>query len=209
MSKDLERQPLDVLQPLFERARAGDESARWELVQSFEPLIISVAVKRHAAVGLKPGLDNGGIDEVRFETLVTSLEKFDRFDGELRQFPAWIRTIGWRIGSRVLKRRLGEKMQLTALDGVSAADNVAGFEEPGPESEIEQALEIDALRRCVDRLAEVEPELVDLLRLHYRDGRSSEEIAAIARHNLDPSGIRRKIRKARTLVRRCLEGGRL
>jgi RNA polymerase sigma factor (sigma-70 family) len=203
LSQDLERKPLDSLQPLFDRARNGDKGARWDLVQLFEPLILSVAIRRIDSSGYRRRTNDDSIDEIRFQTLVTVHEKFDRFEGELHQFPKWIRTIVWRTGSRVLEQRTAMDHRHVPLSGPVGA----GLAIPEPHEQVEDRLEVETLKLCMAKLADANPELVDLLRLHYREGRSSEEISNIARHSLDSSGIRRKIRRAREYLRRCLEAG--
>lgn len=201
----MERGSVEELRPLFESARAGSDDALWELIHLFQPLIFSVATSRIKQHGGDLRRDDDCLADIRYRSTVTIHDKFWTFEGDLFQFPSWIRTIVWRTASRVLRARVGQEWRHVPL-----GDDVATLADDGrstndPFQKVSSKLESELLRHCIGELTMHHPDLVDLLRLYYFENRTSEQISEIPRHRFDPSAIRKKIKRARRLLRTCME----
>lgn len=203
----MERGSVEDLRPLFESARAGEDDALWELIHLFQPLIFSVASSRIRQHGGDLRRDDDCLADIRYRATVAIHDKFWTFEGELFQFPSWIRTIVWRTASRVLNSRTRLEWRHVPLgDEVAALPDERGSTND-PYLKVNSRLESELLRSCLGELTMHHPDLVDLLRLYYYENKTSEQISEIPRHRFDPSAIRKKIKRARRLLRTCMEKG--
>lgn len=203
----MQRGSVEELLPLFESARAGADDALWELIHLFQPLIFSVASSRIRQHGGDLRRDDDCLADIRYRATVAIHDKFWTFEGELFQFPSWIRTIVWRTASRVLSSRTRLEWRHVPLgDEVAALPDERGSTND-PYLKVNSRLESELLRNCLGELTMHHPDLVDLLRLYYYENKTSEQISEIPRHRFDPSAIRKKIKRARRLLRTCMEKG--
>ncbi|MEM7271934.1 MAG: hypothetical protein AAF547_02535 [Actinomycetota bacterium] len=198
---------VEELRPLFESARAGADDALWELIHLFQPLIFSVATSRIKQHGGDLRSDDEYLADIRYRATVAIHDKFWTFEGDLYQFPSWIRTIVWRTAGRVLSARTRREWHHVPLGDEAGALPADSRPTNDPYQKVNSRLESELLHTCLGELTMHHPDLVDLLRLYYYENKTSEQISAIPRHRYDPSAIRKKIKRARRLLRACMERG--
>lgn len=132
--------------------------------------------------------------EVVQDAFVVAYEKIATFD-VTRDFAAWMRGIvrnKWREWLRKHSRPEIPEDDLAAIDAA-----VAGWQERRINS---QSQVFDALEQCLDRLPETLREAVDAC--YYR-GETSDEAAD--RMGVAPAAIRKRLQRARGLLRDCVD----
>ena len=132
--------------------------------------------------------------EIVQDAFVVAYEKIATFD-VTRDFAAWMRGIvrnKWREWLRKHSRPEIPEDDLAAIDAA-----VAGWQERRVNG---QSQVFDALERCLDRLPDTLREAVDAC--YYR-GETSDEAAD--RLGVAPAAIRKRLQRARILLRDCVE----
>lgn len=133
------------------------------------------------------------VDEIAHETFVFAFRNLGRFTVS-DSFRAWLRAIAWNLLRAEVQRFSREQANQSRY----TQQLVVEMERTGAGPHASR--EAEFLEQC---MAEIPPELQELLSLKYREGRSSEEIGAALRRSL--AWVRVVLFRVRQQLRECIE----
>jgi RNA polymerase sigma-70 factor (ECF subfamily) len=173
-------------QALIDRCLTGDESA-------FESLYAAHAGRVKAYL-TRSGFDAPDADDLVQEVFVRVFRSLGTFDGQRGSFRAWLGAIARNVARKHWSRRPHWHLYSPELaeEVFAAADNPGA----GPAAREE----FRAVRACVEALP---PEMANVIRLRYEDGRTTRGIAAAT--GMPESTVRSRLAEARAAVARCLK----
>ena len=171
---------------LVSRLRAGDEQAFDQIVSAYTPPLYRV-VRRIAS-------DQDEAEAILQETFLRFWKALPWYDEERPLLP-YLVTIAVNRGRDVWRR--SRLVDFTGLG--SAAEDIPGFE-PTPESQVEQAEQLQALAEAVARLPLAYRAVIAL---RYDAGLSYQEIAESL--DLPVNTVRTHLRRAKAHLRTQLE----
>ncbi len=128
------------------------------------------------------------------ESFILAYEKRELFD-VTRDFASWMRGIvrnKWREWLRKNRRYDLSDNELALIDADIAAWQT--------ERTIEDNSLFDALEQCIERLPET---LRKAVNAYYYEGRNGDEVSLAL--EIAPSAVRKRLQRARTLLKQCLD----
>ncbi len=161
-------------------------------VGAFEALHAAHA-GRVTAYLLRSGFSPADADDLAQQIFVRAFNSLGTFDAARGSFSPWLAAIARNIVRKHWRRR----KEPENFDPELAEAMFASPENPGQDLLARE--EIEAVRACVDALP---PELADIVRLRYVDGRTMRGIAAAA--NMPEATVRLRLKEAVAIVERCL-----
>ena len=149
---------------------------------------------RAFVVALAP--DFSAADEVMQETFLEVSRKASEFQLD-SNFSAWARSIAKFkvLGLRRDKQRAASRLADDVVEALAAAA-------PPEEDDARHLAVVDALRKCLERLA---PAARELVRLRYFGEHLPEEIARIRSQSVNAINV--TLSRARLALRQCVENG--
>jgi RNA polymerase sigma-70 factor (ECF subfamily) len=171
----------------------GGRTERYaEIVTAYQSMLTSYAAFRLP--------DPAMVDEVVQQTFVRAFEQLDRFD-PAGDFGVWLRTICHYFILSEQKRAAQELKNLSRFrERIAHHLLVASSERAGIDPAHAEEDRVALLRQCRDKLA---PNLQELLRLRYEDGR---QLAGIARQmGRSESWVSTTLFRVRATLRECIE----
>ena len=141
------------------------------------------------------------VDELVQQTIAVAWRRFGSFD-RASPFGPWLRGIAGRVARAHFRReaRRGRIREGTAFTTGLVAELVRRFEALDPGGAGERREIVEALRSCVESLG---ADFSDTIRLHYRDGLATAEMASALR--IDIELVRKRLQRARARIAECLE----
>lgn len=133
------------------------------------------------------------VDELAHDTFVFAFRHINEFRAGT-SFRAWTRSIAWNLLRAEVQRFAREQANLDRLTALQLAD----WREDGVEPDA--SAEAEHLRECLDQ---VDGPLSELLMLKYRDGHSTDEIAARLKRSL--VWVRVSLFRVRAQLRECIK----
>lgn len=170
---------------LVVRVQRGDDDAFATLLDSHLPRVRTFLALRAPVPHL--------VDELAHDTFVFAFRHIGEFKPGT-SFHAWVRAIAWNLLRAEVQRFAREQANLDRLTAWQLADWPEDAAEPGAPREAEHLLE------CLDQ---VDGPLRDMLALKYRDGHSTDEIAARLKRSL--VWVRVSLFRVRKQLRECIE----
>jgi RNA polymerase sigma-70 factor (ECF subfamily) len=141
------------------------------------------------------GFAGADVDDLAQEVFVRAFQSRHTFDPSRGPVGPWLGA----IAHNVARRQWGRRAQPDLFDPSLAAEVFAAPENPGPTPEAQDALA--ALRACLETLP---PDLRNIVRLRYVEGRTTRGVAEAAR--TAEATVRLRLDEAKTLLARCLKG---
>ncbi|MBX3419499.1 MAG: sigma-70 family RNA polymerase sigma factor [Pirellulaceae bacterium] len=171
---------IQQLSELVTRAQAGDSQAFGELFEQYQPLVLSILVRR---VG-----NYGDAQELTQDVFVKALTKLDQLRVP-EAFVGWLKSIAVRMSINFIQRKKLVAGGDSYVDGVAAEDS-------GPEDVALASERRAEVHRCLGRLRDLDRETLEAF---YVRGKSilemSDEFSApvgtikrrlhVARHRLE------------------------
>ena len=170
---------------LIARGRAGDRAALAALHTAHAPRI--------KAYALRSGFREADADDLTQEAFLLAFRALDTFDCDRGDFAPWLNTIARNLA----RKRFLEPFTLQ-FDPELAAEVLAVRANPGGPPEMRE--QIDALSGCIEDL---DPELANVIRLRYVDGRTTRGIADAT--GISEATVRLRLRDAAVLLEQCLK----
>lgn len=170
----------------IDRCLVGDEAALERLYAAH--------AGRVKAYLLRCGFAPSDTDDLTQETFLRAFRSLETFDGERGSFRTWVGA----IARNVARRHWSNRPNWDLYDPELAEQMFAAENSPADSPAARE--ELQAVRACIDALP---PELVNLIRLRYEDGRTTRSISAAT--GIPEATVRSRLAEARGMIRRRLK----
>ncbi|MFH1730635.1 MAG: sigma-70 family RNA polymerase sigma factor [Planctomycetota bacterium] len=154
----------------------------------------SAHAARIKAYFLRSGFRENDADDLTQDAFLLAFRALHTFDAARGGFGGWIA----KIARNLARKEFRGRPALPHFDPVLADEILVASANPGDPPELRE--EIAALAKCVDAL---EPELADVIRLRYVEGRTTRGIAGVI--GLSESSVRLRLANAARLLEQCLK----
>jgi RNA polymerase sigma-70 factor (ECF subfamily) len=142
--------------------------------------------------------DRAAADDLFQETCVTAWRNLERYDSDL-PFGPWLRGIAGKLVLAHRRKSARAAAAVAYCDAEALAVLEARFQKLSARTGDTWDDKLDALRRCLERLAEPARQVIDL---HYREQLSCEQIAARLGAGLE--SVKKRLQRARGQLAECI-----
>ena len=172
-------------QEIIDLALAGDESA-------FERLYAAHAGRVKGYL-LRCGFAPGDADDLTQEVFLRTFGSLTTFDPDRGSFRTWVGA----IARNVARKQWSNRPRWDMFDPELAEEMFPAQDNPGHSPAARE--EFQAVRACVEALP---PELANLVRLRYEDGRALRSIARAT--GIPEATVRSRLAEGKAMIAHCL-----